>query len=236
MKKFIGIAVSAVFAVGTVFAMGEYHGDVQAHIGVGFDSVTASVSQEVYKQKIEAKQKFGSVLFEIDIASWHLFDLNDLFSVGFAANLNGGFGGTTKCSTQIKGAGQDYSTDMSKEYFKGAAHFTGLLGPAIGINAGNIVHANLGLGLAFGCTGFTFSYVDENKIDITTGGVGFGADLQAKILPKNKINPVIGYRFSVIPSKKITSVSKETKDKETQDFDSVTYICNQIYVGAAYNF
>lgn len=232
MKKFVGIVVSAVFAVGTVFAMGEYHGDVQAHIGVGFDSVTASVSQ----QKIEVKQKIGSVLFEIDIASWHLFDLNDLFSVGFTVNLNGGFGGTTKYSAQTKSAGQDYSYDFPKEYLKGAAHFTGLLGPAIGINVGNIVRANLGLGLAFGCTGFTFSLGDENKMDMTTGGVGFGADLQAKILPKNKINPVIGYRFSVIPSKKITSVSKETKDKQTQDFDSVTYICNQIYIGAAYNF
>lgn len=236
MKKIIGLAVATLFAVGAMFAMGKYNGDIEAHIGVGFDSVTAtSTFQTGSNWKTESKQKLGSALFEIDIASWNLFDINDFFSFGFMANLNGGFGGMTKFASVTTGAGSSETYSLPKEYRKGAAHFTGLFGPAIGINVGDTICLNLGLGLAFGCTGFTCG-IEDYLTDITMGGAGFGANLQAKILPKNKISPVVGYRFAVIPSKKFTYTDKKTGEEMPQSFDSVTYVCNQLYIGVAYNF
>ena len=112
-----------------------------------------------------------------------------------------------------------------------------VLGPAVGIKLGNVVKFDIGLGLAYGFGMFSSEYLDEggDGYSRTTdmyiiGGVGFGAEVQAKFVPNSPVSPVIGYRFAVIPTKSYT------KNFEKYDVDSVNYFNNEIYVGISFNW
>lgn len=235
MKKVIGAVVSLFLMAGAAFARGAYDGDIQLHLGVGFDS--AKMENKLADGVVDKYEGF-STTFDFDLATWHLFNFNDVFGLGFIVGFNGGVGGTTKMrpSTTVNGT-EVWSYNVPSEDLGFAAHFNGIIGPAVGIKLGNVVKFDIGLGLAYGFSVFSYqmtTYDGYSKSTVTTscllGGVGFGAEVQAKFVPNSPVSPVIGYRFAVIPTKSYT------KNFEKYDVDSVNYFNNEIYVGISFNW
>lgn len=198
---------------GSAFARGTYNGDIQLHIGTGADSMKFTVngySDDSYK----------SNTFDFDIASWHLFSLNDLFGVGFMIDLNGGIGGTKEINSILESSV--------------ALHFNSLIGPAASFTFGNIASVNVAAGLAFGVPGFGYKVGNQNRA-ISSAGIGFGAEVNGKFFPKSKVSPLAGFRFSTLGSKTY-SYKIGDGDIQTQDVDSVSIINTEFFVGVAFNF
>ena len=198
---------------GSAFARGTYNGDVQLHIGTGADSMKYTVngySDDSYK----------SNTFDFDIASWHLFSLNDLFGVGFMIDLNGGIGGTKEINSILESSV--------------ALHFNALIGPAVSFTFGNIASVNVAAGLAFGVPGFGYKAGNQN-LAYSSAGIGFGAEVNGKFFPKSKVSPLAGFRFSTLGSKTY-SYKIGDGDIQTQDVDSISIINTEFFVGVAFNF
>lgn len=213
MKKLLAVLISLSVMAGSAFARGTYNGDVQLHIGTGADSMKFTVngySDDSYK----------SNTFDFDIASWHLFSLNDLFGVGFMIDLNGGIGGTKEINSILESSV--------------ALHFNALIGPAASFTFGNIASVNVAAGLAFGVPGFGYKVGNQNRA-ISSAGIGFGAEVNGKFFPKSKVSPLAGFRFSTLGSKTY-SYKIGDGDIQTQDVDSVSIINSEFFVGVAFNF
>ena len=216
MKKLLAVLISLSVMAGSAFARGTYNGDVQLHIGTGADSMKYTVngySDDSYK----------SNTFDFDIASWHLFSLNDLFGVGFMIDLNGGIGGTK----EMKDPYFTYESSV-------ALHFNALIGPAVSFTFGNIASVNVAAGLAFGVPGFGYKVGNQN-LAISSAGIGFGAEVNGKFFPKSKVSPLAGFRFSTLGSKTY-SYKIGDGDIQTQDVDSISIINTEFFVGVAFNF
>lgn len=213
MKKLLAVLISLSVMAGSAFARGTYNGDVQLHIGTGADSMKITKGSD-------SLDDIKSNTFDFDIASWHLFSLNDLFGVGFMIDLNGGFGGTKE--SKIFG-------DSSV-----ALHFNALIGPAASFTFGNIASVNVAAGLAFGVPGFGYEYINQN-LAISSAGIGFGAEVNGKFFPKSKVSPLAGFRFSTLGSKTY-SFKVGDGDIKTQDVDSISIINTEFFVGVAFNF
>ena len=232
MKKVIGAVVSLFLMVGAAFARGAYDGDIQLHLGVGFDSAKLEKSEEMYSGYVAKNtSEEASATFDFDIATWHLFNFNDVFGLGFVVGFNGGVGGTTKMRTSVTVNGTEASSyNVPSEDLGFAAHFNGIIGPAVGIKLGNVVKFDIGLGLAYGFS--VFSY--QRTTSYLLGGVGFGAEVQAKFVPNSPVSPVIGYRFAYIPGQEFTQVyGGETT---VYSCDVADYVSNEIYVGITFNW
>ena len=242
MKKVIGAVVSLFLMAGAAFARGAYDGDIQLHLGVGFDSAKFEKSAAPYSGDVAKTTSEGaSATFDFDIATWHLFNFNDVFGLGFVVGFNGGVGGTTKIRASITVNGtEEMSSKVPSEDLGFAAHFNGIIGPAVGIKLGNVVKFDIGLGLAYGFSVFSYETTtgDYSVRTATTayllGGVGFGAEVQAKFVPNSPVSPVIGYRFAYIPGKECTIVS----GGETTVYSCAVadYVSNEIYVGITFNW
>ena len=122
-----------------------------------------------------------------------------------------------------------------------AAHFNGIIGPAVGIKLGNVVKFDIGLGLAYGFSVFSYEVTTTDGYSVSTattanllGGVGFGAEVQAKFVPNSPVSPVIGYRFAYIPGKECTTVSRG--ETTVHSCDVADYVSNEIYVGITFNW
>lgn len=214
MKKLLAALISLSVMAGSAFARGTYNGDVQLHIGTGADSMKMTKGSA-------SLDDIKSTTFDFDIASWHLFSLNDLFGVGFMIDLNGGFG-ETKESKQL-------FADSSV-----ALHFNGLIGPAVSFTFGNIASVNVAAGLAFGVPGFGYKAGNQN-LSLSSAGIGFGAEVNGKFLPKSKVSPLAGFRFSTLGSKSYSSKVNDG-DIETVDVDSISIINTEFFAGVAFNF
>ena len=212
MKKLLAVLISLSVMAGSAFAHGTYNGDVQLHIGTGADSMKFTVNGN-------SGDALKSNTFDFDIASWHLFSLNDLFGVGFMIDLNGGIGGT-----------KDYYIYESSV----ALHFNALIGPAASFTFGNIASVNVAAGLAFGVPGFGYKVGNQN-LTFSSAGIGFGAEVNGKFFPKSKVSPLAGFRFSTLGSKTV-SFKFGDADTETHDVDSVSIINTEFFVGGAFNF
>lgn len=212
MKKLLAVLISLSVVAGSAFARGTYNGDIQLHIGTGADSMKMTKGSD-------SLDDIKSNTFDFDIASWHLFSLNDLFGVGFMIDLNGGFGGT-----------KDYYIYESSV----ALHFNALIGPAASFTFGNIASVNVAAGLAFGVPGFGYKVGNQNRA-ISSAGIGFGAEVNGKFFPKSKVSPLAGFRFSTLGSKTY-SYKIGDGDIQTQDVDSVSIINSEFFVGVAFNF
>ena len=242
MKKVIGVVVSIFLMAGAAFARGAYDGDIQLHLGVGFDSAKIEKSEKLASDYVAKVTSEGfSTTFDFDLATWHLFNFNDVFGLGFVVGFNGGVGGTTKmrASRAVNGTEVESITFPSKD-LSFAAHFNGIIGPAVGIKLGNVVKFDIGLGLAYGFSVFSYETLsDDYSVRTATtayllGGVGFGAEVQAKFVPNSPVSPVIGYRFAYIPGKECTIVS----GGETTVYSCAVadYVSNEIYVGITFNW
>ena len=243
MKKVIGAVVSLFLMAGAAFARGAYDGDIQLHLGVGFDSAKLEKSEEMYSGDVaKTTAEEASATFDFDIATWHLFNFNDVFGLGFVVGFNGGVGGTTKMRTSFTVNGTEVSSyNVPSEDLGFAAHFNGIIGPAVGIKLGNVVKFDIGLGLAYGFSVFSYQMTTSDgysKSTATTsyllGGVGFGAEVQAKFVPNSPVSPVIGYRFAYIPGKEFTQVSGD--ETTVYSCDVADYVSNEIYVGITFNW
>ena len=213
MKKLLAVLISLSVMAGSAFARGTYNGDVQLHIGTGADSMKFTVNEY-------SDDSYKSNTFDFDIASWHLFSLNDLFGVGFMIDLNGGIGGTKEINSILESSV--------------ALHFNALIGPAASFTFGNIASVNVAAGLAFGVPGFGYEYINQN-LAISSAGIGFGAEVNGKFFPKSKVSPLAGFRFSTLGSKTY-SYKIGDGDVQTQDVDSVSIINTEFFVGVAFNF
>lgn len=216
MKKLLAVLISLSVMAGSAFARGTYNGDVQLHIGTGADSMTVTNDGN-------SGDALESNTFDFDIASWHLFSLNDLFGVGFMIDLNGGFGGTK----EMKNPGFTYESSV-------ALHFNGLIGPAVSFTFENIASVNVAAGLAFGVPGFGYKVGNQN-LSLSSAGIGFGAEVNGKFFPKSKVSPLAGFRFSTLGSKSGSSKYGDG-DIQTYDADSISIINTEYFVGVAFNF
>ena len=223
MKKLLAVLVSLSVIAGSAFARGTYNGDVQLHIGTGADSLTSkSLSEIPFNNNIKSNT------FDFDIASWHLFSLNDLFSVGFMVDFNGGIGGTKEI------------TYLGYTAFKSslALHFNGLIGPAVGFTFGNISALNISAGLAFGGTVFEYTLPESSKTStrytsFSAGGVGFGTEINAKFFPKSKVSPLLGFKFAVLGA---NSFDANIGGKSGTVEEKTTIYNTEYFVGVAFNF
>ena len=213
MKKLLAVLISLSVMAGSAFARGTYNGDVQLHIGTGADSMKFTVNEY-------SDDSYKSNTFDFDIASWHLFSLNDLFGVGFMIDLNGGIGGTKEINSILESSV--------------ALHFNALIGPAVSFTFENIASVNLAAGLAFGVPGFGYKAGNQNRA-ISSAGIGFGAEVNGKFFPKSKVSPLAGFRFSTLGSKTV-SFKFGVADTETHDVDSVSIINTEFFAGVAFNF
>ena len=198
---------------GSAFARGTYNGDVQLHIGTGADSMKVIMDGN-------SGDPIKSNTFDFDIASWHLFSLNDLFGVGFMIDLNGGIGGTKEINSILESSV--------------ALHFNALIGPAVSFTFGNIASVNVAAGLAFGVPGFGYKVVNQD-LAYSSAGIGFGAEVNGKFFPKSKVSPLAGFRFSTLGSKTYSYKIRDG-DIQTQDVDSISIINTEFFVGVAFNF
>ena len=222
MKKLLATLISLSVMAGSAFARGMYNGDVQLHLGTGMDSFT---SESLSDANFDVK----SNTFDFDVASWHLFSLNDLFSVGFMVDFNGGVGATK----DVTYSGFTFKSDL-------AFHFNGLIGPAVGFTFGNISALNISAGLAFGATGFEYK-VDElkqlgfstNSVSFSAGGVGFGTEINAKFFPKSKVSPLVGFKFSVLGTNEYDYNWGGTTGKIEE---KLTIYNTEYFAGIAFNF
>ena len=213
MKKLLAVLISLSVMAGSAFARGTYNGDVQLHIGTGADSMKMTKGNA-------SVDDIKSNTFDFDIASWHLFSLNDLFGVGFMIDLNGGFGGTKEINSILESSV--------------ALHFNALIGPAVSFTFGNIASVNVAAGLAFGVPGFGYKVVNQD-LAYSSAGIGFGAEVNGKFFPKSKVSPLAGFRFSTLGSKTY-SYKIGDGDIQTQDVDSISIINTEFFVGVAFNF
>ena len=239
MKKVIGAVVSLFLMAGAAFARGAYDGDIQLHLGVGFDS--AKMEEKLADGGVGKYEGF-STTFDFDLATWHLFNFNDVFGLGFVVGFNGGVGGTTKMRTSFTVNGTEVSSyNVPSEDLGFAAHFNGIIGPAVGIKLGNVVKFDIGLGLAYGFSVFSYEVTTTDGYSVSTattanllGGVGFGAEVQAKFVPNSPVSPVIGYRFAYIPGNEATTVFHG--ETTVASYDVADYVNNEIYVGITFNW
>ena len=217
MKKLLATLISLSVMAGSAFARGMYNGDVQLHIGTGMDS---------FYIENESTTDVKSNTFDFDVSSWHLFSLNDLFSVGFMVDFNGGVGATK----DVTYSGFTFKSDL-------AFHFNGLIGPAVGFTFGNISALNISAGLAFGATGFGYKYkipgASTKYASYSAGGVGFGTEINAKFFPKSKVSPLVGFKFSVLGTNEIDFNNGSTTEKIEK---KATIYNTEYFAGIAFNF
>ena len=220
MKKLLATLISLSVMAGSAFARGMYNGDVQLHLGTGMDS---------FYVENESTTDIKSNTFDFDVASWHLFSLNDLFSVGFMVDFNGGVGATK----DMTDSGLTLKSSL-------ALHFNGLIGPAVGFTFGNISALNISAGLAFGATAFEYKMPDEVKqffsstyASFSAGGVGFGTEINAKFFPKSKVSPLVGFKFSVLGTNEYDVNWGGTTGKVEE---KVTIYNTEYFAGIAFNF
>ena len=222
MKKLLATLISLSVMAGSAFARGMYNGDVQLHLGTGMNSL--------YEENESTTDVKGNS-FDFDVASWHLFSLNDLFSVGFMVDFNGGVGATKA----VTDSGLTFKSDL-------AFHFNGLIGPAVGFTFGNISALNISAGLAFGATAFEYKMPDglkqylgasTNYVSYSAGGVGFGAEINAKFFPKSKVSPLVGFKFSVLGT---NEYERNLGGTTTKVEEKVTIYNTEYFAGIAFNF
>ena len=242
MKKVIGVFAALCVMAGSVFARGAYDGDIQLHLGVGLDSAAMEKSESFTGYTAKVNTEVSSITFDFDLSTWHLFNFNDVFGLGFVVGFNGGIGGTTKMAWKSSDSlGNTVSGQMKEKDLFLAAHFNGIIGPAVGIKLGNVVKFDIGLGLAYGFSVFSYEVTTTDGYSVSTattanllGGVGFGAEVQAKFVPNSPVSPVIGYRFAYIPGKEGTTVFHG--ETTVTSCDVADYVNNEIYVGITFNW
>lgn len=224
MKKIISLIIAASLFSGFAFAK-TYKGDIQLNFGGSGDYIEL---KDTFDGKIE------SGMFEFDIQTWHLFGINDVFSVGFMAGINSGIGATTKMETE----GVDIENVYPNLEHALALHYNFLVGPAVGFDLGKVVRFNLAAGFDWGLNFASTKYKDdESELRVAYFvPAGIGTEVQAKFLPKAKVSPVVTYRLTAdFTDRAYTYDSKENEHDDTK-VDSISILNNAFTVGISFNW
>lgn len=222
MKKLISIIIAATLFSSFAFAK-KYKGDVQLSMG-------GSAEEMKVKDDFDMTAKSG--MFEFDVQTWHLFGINDWFSVGFMAGFNTGIGLTTELK-------EDSIGKVDKDDLAVAAHVNFLLGPAVGFDLGKVVRFDVTAGIDFGIVNM---YSRQNKNDSSKllspycAPVGIGFQGQAKFLPKAKVSPVVSYRVTSDFAKTLYIYDQDEENHEDYSVDSINVINNAFTVGISFNW
>lgn len=237
MKKFmVALIASAVMCAGA-FAGGKYHGDIQLHAGGSLGSINYRIDVgSSNKQSIEMRTE----LINFDVATWHMWDINDFFSFGGMCNIYGGFGKFG--DIYLNDVKQTISNNTS---YEGPFYLGMLIGPAVGLKFGEVVKLNIALGLGTDYLNMmhsTVTYSNANKNRETYlyySGVGFGTEIQAKFLPGKKVSPVVGYRFVFLAgdeAKGRVKIGTSGWKSESQKLDTSLTFYNTFYLGVSFNW
>ncbi len=221
MKKIITFILAATLLSSFAFAK-KYKGDLQLNFGGSAEQTKAE------HDNVDIKAESG--MFEFDVQTWHLFGINDWFSVGFMGGINSGLGGTTK----LEQAGIDCQTDLSV-----AAHMDFLVGPAVGFDVGNVVRFNVATGLDFGFFNMYSCEDAEDSSNLTVtycSPVGFGFQGQAKFLPNAKVSPVVSYRITSDFGSKMYTYDQDENETDDWSVDSLNVVNSAFTVGVSFNW
>lgn len=221
MKKIITLILAVSLLSSFAFAK-NYKGDLQLNFGGSAEQMNGE------KDKVDFKGESG--MFEFDVQTWHLFGINDWFSVGFMGGINMGLGSTTK----LEVFGIDGTGDLSV-----AAHMDFLLGPAVGFTIGDVVRFNVTTGLDLG---FFNMYSREDPTDSSNlitaycSPVGFGFQGQAKFLPNAKVSPVVSYRITSGAASKLYTYDQGENETNDWSADSLNVVNSAFTVGVSFNW
>lgn len=224
MKKIISLIIAASLFSGFAFAK-TYKGDLQLNFGGSGDIINV-------KDDVDLKSESG--MFEFDIQTWHLFGINDVFSVGFMAGINSGIGATTKWELEDT----DIEDLMPDQELALALHYNFLVGPAVGFDLGKVVRFNLTAGFDWGFNFVSTKYKDdESELKVSYFvPAGIGTEVQAKFLPKARVSPVVTYRLTAdFTDRAYTYDSKENERDDTK-MDSISILNNAFTVGISFNW
>ncbi len=222
MKKLISIIIAATLLSSFAFAK-KYKGDIQLNMGI---------STEEMKVKDDVDMTAKSGMFEFDIQTWHLFGINDWFSVGFMAGLNTGTGLTTELKEDTLGK-------VDNDDLTVAAHVNFLLGPAVGFDVGKVVRFNVTTGLDLGIINmYSRQQVGDSSEVLAPycSSAGIVFQTQAKFLPKSRVSPIVSYRVTNDFSKKLFVYDSKEDDHKDYSVDSINVINNAFTVGISFNW
>ena len=225
MKKIISLIIAASLFSGFAFAK-TYKGDIQLNFGGSGDII--NVNKDSFDSKIQ------SGMFEFDIQTWHLFGINDVFSVGFMAGINSGIGATTKMETE----GVDIEDVYPNLEHALALHYNFLIGPAVGFDLGKVVRFNLAAGFDWGLNFASVKYKDdESELKVSYFvPAGIGTEVQAKFLPKAKVSPVVTYRLTADFTDRAYSYDSKENEHDDTKVDSASILNNAFTVGISFNW
>lgn len=153
----------------------------------------------------------------------HCYSLSNSFSAGFMESISFGTPLFIDDDTSIKF----------------------LVGPAASAKLGSIVKFQAGAGLAIAKVKATSDEHEErhsapfyadyyNEYSFT--GIGFGLDLQAKFLPRSKISPLVGFRYTYVTSGKFDVKTDDGDYSWHIDDETINANFINVYLGASYNF
>ncbi len=224
MKKIISLIIAASLFSGFAFAK-TYKGDIQLNFGGSGDYIEL---KDTFDVKIE------SGMFEFDIQTWHLFGINDVFSVGFMAGINSGIGATTKMETE----GVDIEDSPAGLEHALALHYNFLVGPAVGFDLGKVVRFNLAAGFDWGLNFASAKYKDdESELSVSYFiPAGIGTEVQAKFLPKARVSPVVTYRLTADFTDRAYTYDSKEKEHDDTKVDSISILNNAFTVGISFNW
>lgn len=223
MKKLISIILAATLFSSFAFAK-KYKGDIQLSMG-------GSAEKMKVKDDVDMTAKSG--MFEFDVQTWHLFGINDWFSVGFMAGFNTGIGLTTELKNDTTGEKID-SNDLAV-----AAHVNFLLGPAVGFDLGKVVRFDVTTGIDFGIVNMYSRQNDNDSSKLISpycSPVGVVFQTQAKFLPKAKVSPVVSYRVTNDFAKTLYVYDQDKDKHEDYSVDSINVVNSAFTVGISFNW
>lgn len=234
MKKiFYVICAMAALSV-NAFAKGNYHGDVQFHMGLG---QAETIIKETGSFNNSVVKEFDTKEICFDIATWHMWDVNQVLSFGFVLDVYGGVGEVSSFSA----AGiRDYFT--SDNYKDGPVYGGFLIGPALGLSLGKVAKLSLGVGVA---PLILEAYKNPNQSNPLTksstliSSCGIGADVQLKFFPSIFFSPVIGYRCMLGINDQYTICTKTVDERYStsdRNADYVIPMSGTLYIGFSFNW
>lgn len=185
MKKIIGLLAALLLSTTAAFAKG-YKGDVQIMAGFGLDSVYTKIST--------TERKLGDFTFQGNIESWHLFGINDTFSLGVMISLDESIGAVTHFDVYNNGTKVN-SYDQSDLGFAYKIEF--FIGPAFTFTFGDTLRLGISPGLSvLIANGISYEGTSDTYI-AEFSGIGPGLTIQTKFIPNKRVSPIISYRFAV---------------------------------------
>ncbi|MGN0738733.1 MAG: hypothetical protein ACI4LX_01015 [Treponema sp.] len=217
MKKFFSGLLAVFFLAGAVFAEKNYSADVQILNGFSIDD---------YQIKKEDAFNADSLLFDLNVETWHFFKINGVLDVGFMAGITAGIGGTAFM--------KNGSVSVQQDALGVACHINAVTGPAIALSVKDIVRFNIAVALDVSFLNLVSNTENGEAFYTYCAPLGFALEVQAKFTPDRKVSPVIAYRLSTNFGNEFGTLSNGTGRSFTAE--SLVVVTNTVFVGIAFNW